>query len=161
MSMRFRARLAAAAMLCLLLPASAGGQQQALTLDDIYHPDKKVDFEGSPPTGLVWIDDTHYLWAKRGAGEEAQLLKVEALTGRTEPLFDVARVEKTLATLDGVSPDGARVAFVRDNDLFVVEVSGGAERPLTTDGSANVLNGKLDWLYQEEIYGRGKFRAHW
>ena len=24
-----------------------------------------------------------------------------------------------------------------------------------------MLNGKLDWVYQEEIYGRGKFRAHW
>jgi dipeptidyl-peptidase-4 len=49
---------------------------------------------------------------------------------------------------------------VRGNDLFVMEL-GGAERRLTTDGSADVLNGKLDWVYQEEVYGRGKFRAHW
>ena len=35
------------------------------------------------------------------------------------------------------------------------------ERALTTDGSAEILNGKLDWLYQEEIYGRGRFRAYW
>ena len=32
---------------------------------------------------------------------------------------------------------------------------------ITTDGSPQMLNGKLDWLYQEEIYGRGRFRAFW
>ena len=210
-------RLAVAALACTL-PAAAVAQQQALTLDDIYHPEKKVDFEGAPPKDLAWIDDAHYLWMKPAAGDEAEALKVEALTGRTQPLFDVVRVERTLVTLDGVtpadakratrqrsytfngnrtavvleiagdlyhydlvahrgrrltrttgreeepavSPDGARVAFVRGHDLFVVEVAGGGEeRRLTHDGSENVLNGKLDWVYQEEIYGRGKFRAHW
>jgi dipeptidyl-peptidase-4 len=217
MSKRSPARLASAAFVTLLLPVLARAQQQALSLDDIYHPDRKADFEGAPPTDIVWIDDARYLWPKKGEGDEGELLEVEALTGRTVPLFDVARVEKTLATLDGVtpddakraarrraqtfngsrtalvleiagdlvhydlaghrarrltrsagreeepavSPDGARVAFVRDHDLYVVDVAGGAERRLTTDGSANVLNGKLDWVYQEEIYGRGKFRAHW
>jgi dipeptidyl-peptidase-4 len=43
----------------------------------------------------------------------------------------------------------------------VVEVARQRERALTTDGSAEVLNGKLDWVYQEEIYGRGTFRAYW
>ena len=32
---------------------------------------------------------------------------------------------------------------------------------LTTDGAPQLLNGKLDWLYQEEIYGRGQFRGYW
>ena len=37
-----------------------------------------------------------------------------------------------------------------------------ARRRLTTDGSPDVLNGKLDWVYQEEIYGRGNCsQAHW
>jgi dipeptidyl-peptidase-4 len=145
------------------------------------------------------------------------MIKVEALTGKAEPLFDVAKMETTLAGLEGVppdeakrlahqrtftfnqkrttllltikddlylydlpthrvvrltrsrgreeepslSPDGAHVAFVRDNDLFVVDVARQRERALTTDGSADVLNGKLDWVYQEEIYGRGTFRAYW
>jgi dipeptidyl-peptidase 4 len=59
------------------------------------------------------------------------------------------------------SPDGRRVAFVRANNLFVVDVASQREQALTSDGSAEILNGKLDWLYQEEIYGRGRFRAYW
>lgn len=58
------------------------------------------------------------------------------------------------------SPDGQRVAFVRDNDLYVVDLTG-RERRLTTDGTAKLLNGKLDWVYQEEVYGRGTWKAFW
>lgn len=58
------------------------------------------------------------------------------------------------------SPDGQKVAFVRDNDLYVVDLSG-RERRLTTDGSALRLNGKLDYVYQEEVYGRGNFKGFW
>ena len=59
------------------------------------------------------------------------------------------------------SPDGRRIAFVRDNNLFVADTTTAGERALTTDGGAAILNGRLDWLYQEEIYGRGRFRAFW
>ena len=59
------------------------------------------------------------------------------------------------------SPDGRQVAFVRANDIYTVPASGGTERRLTSDGSADVLNGKLDWVYQEEVYGRGNFRSYW
>jgi len=59
------------------------------------------------------------------------------------------------------SPDGRRVAFVRAHNLHVVDVATRKEVALTTDGSRDMLNGKLDWLYQEEIYGRGRFRGYW
>lgn len=58
------------------------------------------------------------------------------------------------------SPDGRRVAFIRENDLHVTDLEGG-ELQLTTGGGPDLLNGKLDWVYQEEIYGRGNFYAHW
>ena len=58
------------------------------------------------------------------------------------------------------SPDGRSLAFVRDADLYVIGVEGDEVR-LTTDGGENTLNGKLDWVYQEEIYGRGNYQAHW
>jgi dipeptidyl-peptidase-4 len=59
------------------------------------------------------------------------------------------------------SPDGKLVAFVRGNNLHVVEIGSQLERAITTDGTTDLLNGKLDWVYQEEIYGRGRFRAYW
>jgi dipeptidyl-peptidase-4 len=58
------------------------------------------------------------------------------------------------------SPDGTKIAFVRQNDLYVVDRTG-RERRLTTDGSKELLNGKLDYVYQEEIYGRGVWKAFW
>ena len=57
------------------------------------------------------------------------------------------------------SPNGRNVAFVRANNLHVVDVATRKEITLTSDGSRDILNGKLDWLYQEEIYGRGRFRG--
>jgi dipeptidyl-peptidase-4 len=59
------------------------------------------------------------------------------------------------------SPDGTRVGFVRDNNLFVVDVATQRERQLTTDGNKQLLNGILDWVYEEEIYGRGQRTAFW
>jgi len=58
------------------------------------------------------------------------------------------------------SPDGRQVAFVRGNNLHVVDLAG-REKQLTTDGSKDILNGKLDYVYQEEVYGRGVFKGYW
>jgi dipeptidyl-peptidase 4 len=58
------------------------------------------------------------------------------------------------------SPDGRFVAFVKGNNLHVADLDG-HERALTTDGGKDILNGRLDWVYQEEVYGRGTFRAFW
>ena len=59
------------------------------------------------------------------------------------------------------SPDGKSVVFVRKNNLFVIDTATQHERQLTTDGNDNLLNGIFDWVYQEEIYGRGNFHAYW
>jgi dipeptidyl-peptidase-4 len=63
--------------------------------------------------------------------------------------------------LASYSPDGRLVAFVRGSDLHVVDVASQRERALTSDGGENLLNGKLDWVYQEEVYGRGNFKGYW
>lgn len=59
------------------------------------------------------------------------------------------------------SPDGRLVSFVRGNDLHVVEVSTQRERALTANGGPTILNGILDWIYEEELYGRGERRGYW
>jgi len=59
------------------------------------------------------------------------------------------------------SPDGKMVGFVRNNNMYVLELASVRERRLTTEGSPKILNGRLDWVYQEELYGRGNFEAYW
>lgn len=59
------------------------------------------------------------------------------------------------------SPDSRMIGFVRNNNMYVYDLATQRERRLTTDGSPKILNGRLDWVYQEELYGRGNFEAYW
>jgi len=187
-----------------------------LTVDAIYHPERRVAFSGVAEDGISWLDPATYI-ISRQSGSGYEWLKVDATSGKTSPLFDADRMETALASLPGVtraeagliarsnnltfnsartgilvtmaddlyfydisgakasrlttaageeeeatfSPDGKLVAFVRANNLHVVDVASQRERAITTDGAREILNGKLDWLYQEEIYGRDHFRAYW
>jgi len=56
------------------------------------------------------------------------------------------------------SPDGQRVAYVRQNDLYVEDVATGAITRLTRDGSRTTINGTFDWVYEEELSLRDGFR---
>jgi dipeptidyl-peptidase-4 len=49
------------------------------------------------------------------------------------------------------SPDGSRVGYVSENNLYVQRLSDGAVTRLTTDGSRTTLNGRFDWVYEEEF----------
>ncbi len=63
---------------------------------------------------------------------------------------------------ESFSPDGRMVSFIRENNLYVEDLGmQRRERALTRDGSTKILNGRLDWVYQEELYGRGNFGAYW
>ncbi len=54
--------------------------------------------------------------------------------------------------LAAFSPDGGRVAFMRENNLYVADLSTGEERQITTDGRFNhIINGGPDWVYEEEF----------
>jgi dipeptidyl-peptidase-4 len=56
------------------------------------------------------------------------------------------------------SPDGQRVAYVRQNDLYAENVATGAITRLTSDGSRTTINGTFDWVYEEELALRDGFR---
>jgi dipeptidyl-peptidase-4 len=50
------------------------------------------------------------------------------------------------------SPDGERVAFVRDNNIFIKSLKFGTENQATRDGKFNeIINGAPDWVYEEEF----------
>ena len=52
------------------------------------------------------------------------------------------------------SPDGRFISFVRENDLYVYDVTEKRETRLTNDGSKTTLNGTVSWVYWEEMFGR-------
>ncbi|MEJ2701950.1 MAG: DPP IV N-terminal domain-containing protein [Sedimentisphaerales bacterium] len=177
-----------------------------ITFEALYEAKKKINFSGSPVSGLTWLDDgEHYLQVR-----DSRFYKVHAVSGRSELLFepnDLATGLKSLpttdeetaeslskrrslnmnpsrsavlfdyendlyyCTLDGktavrltstpgreqygtFSPNGEFVAFVRDKNLYVVDIATQTERALTTDGGGTISNGEADWVYYEEVYGR-------
>ncbi len=50
-----------------------------------------------------------------------------------------------------VSPDGEKLAFVRRNNIFVIDIQSQKETQITFDGSKTLLNGIFDWVYEEEF----------
>ena len=87
----------------------------------------------------------------------SDLYYYEFASGRAARLTTTTGDEE-LATF---SPNGQMVAFVRAHNLYAVDVAGARERALTPDGSSDLFNGQLDWLYQEEVFGRGNFKGFW
>jgi len=57
------------------------------------------------------------------------------------------------------NPAASRVGFVRNRNLFVVDLESGAETTLTTDGAeGTIINGTFDWVYEEEFGVRDGWR---
>src|SRR6185437_6675929 len=56
------------------------------------------------------------------------------------------------------SPDGGRVAYVREHNLYVEDLDDGRIVQLTRDGSRTIINGTFDWVYEEELNLRDGFR---
>ncbi len=67
--------------------------------------------------------------------------------GHLEPLFEKGK--QRYATF---SPDGSKVAFVYENDLYYKDLSSGQVVRITRDGLYNhIINGATDWVYEEEF----------
>ncbi len=101
-----------------------------------------------------------YQWSPRGdamllAGEK-DLYLLDPQTGGLRRLTQDGQ-EKEVPTF---SPAGDRIAFVRKHNLYVVDVKGGAVRRLTHDGSDTIYNGRLDWVYEEELANRSTARSY-
>ncbi len=65
------------------------------------------------------------------------------------PLTDFSKGKQRLAQF---SPKGDHVAFVRDNNIFIVNLRSREEVQVTNDGKPNhIINGATDWVYEEEF----------
>jgi dipeptidyl-peptidase 4 len=126
-----RRLLVSADKLQSMLPASSAGPTQATGLgrhapaDYQWAPDgAALLFRG--PNALVWFD-----------------LKSQTPRTLVSGKGDLADPK--------ISPDGKFVSFVRDHNLWLVNVADGKERALTRGGAEEIRKGELDWVYPEEL----------
>ncbi|MFV8327609.1 S9 family peptidase [Flavobacterium sp. ZS1P14] len=67
-------------------------------------------------------------------------------TKQLTKLFDFQVQEPTF------SPDGKKIAYAKENNLYVYDLASKKSIPITTDGKKNnIINGITDWVYEEEF----------
>lgn len=73
-------------------------------------------------------------------------------------VYDVKSQRITKLTDEGgeeiatLSPDNQKVAFVKNNNVYIKNLANGSITTVTTDGEKNkIINGVPDWVYQEEF----------
>ncbi len=125
------------------------GSEADLTPDEILRRERQRVRE----TGI-----TCYSWA----GNADRILiplegRLYVTSGQGEPLREVAAGGPPIADA-ALTPDGERVVFVRDRELWVADVSGGEARRLTFDANENVTNGLAEYIAQEEM---GRSAGFW
>ncbi len=50
------------------------------------------------------------------------------------------------------SPDASKLAYVLDNNIYILDLESGIETRVTSDGEINsIINGITDWVYEEEF----------
>jgi len=165
-------------LLPLLLLLVAPQDAPPLTLEQAGGRGERVSFGARLPDArwapdglhieLKRGDETIWIDARTGAESKPPARPTDAAASsdaEQQPRARTRRAERGGGVpgreLADPSPDGKHVGFVRDNDLYLVPAEGGRELRVTSNGGPDQFNGKLDWVYQEEIYGRGNFKAFW
>ena len=122
------------------------GDSVPLTIEDYqFSPDGKR---------LLVFTNTRKVWRYNTRGDYWVL---DLDTGDLRRLGGKSAKEATLMFAK-FSPDGGRVGYVREHDLYVEDLSGDAITRLTSDGSRTTINGTFDWVYEEELNLRDGWR---
>ncbi len=126
-----------------LLPPSNKRDTQATGLGRV----APEQYEWAPSSrALLFISADNLYWFDL-ASQKSRRLLAEHSSGEPKDIKDAK-----------ISPDGRWVSFVRNHDLWSVEVASGKESRLTGGGTEEVRNGELDWVYPEELTLR---EAYW
>ena len=125
------------------------------------------EFE-SVPRAWKWLNNREAIFSYDGSFADSAAFVADAVTGkqRTGVKAPAKYSDFPVKPEGGVnltySPDSTKIAFTRNNDLYVVDIASGAESRLTFDGNELILNGYASWVYYEEILGRSsKYKAFW
>lgn len=117
-------------------------------------PLRVEDYDLSPNGKLLLIfSNSRRVWRTNSRGDY-WLFDLES---RTLTKIDERAPEASLMFAK-FSPDSSRVAYVRDNDLWLQDLRTGSVTRLTIGGSPTLANGTTDWVYEEELGLRDGFR---
>jgi dipeptidyl-peptidase-4 len=113
------------------------------------------DYSFAPDgTRILVFTQSERVWRQNTRGEYFVL----GLDGTQEPRRLGGDLPTSTLMFAKWSPDGTRVAYVAQNDLWVEQVGTGKRTRLTKDGSRTIVNGTFDWVYEEEFDCRDGFR---
>lgn len=103
---------------------------------------------------LMVFTNGEQVWRSRSRGD-FWLLNLE-----TDSLYQLGgeNIEAKKLMFAKFSPDSSKVAYVRDNNIYMEKVGSKAVTALTTDGNDTIVNGNFDWVYEEEFTIRDGFR---
>lgn len=120
------------------------------------------------PRNWKWLDNEKVALSYDGSFTDSAAFAVNATNHKiTTGIKAPAKYTEFPANPEGAvnltfSPDSSKLAFTRDNDLYVYDIQTDSELRLTYDGSETILNGYASWVYYEEILGRpSKYKAFW
>ena len=128
----------------------------------------KYDYETLKKTETIVssadLDQINYFLSYQFSEDESKLLLAVDL----KPVFrhstlgiyfvyDVATKKLTRVAEDYIqeptfSPDATKVAYVKENNIYIKSLTDGSITQVTTDGEKNsIINGVTDWVYEEEF----------
>ena len=163
-------------LILFFLPLLVVAQKKEITLEDIY---KKGTFRSEYFAGFTAENSDslfNTLDVKDESGKKINTESLEISSDRsnilffseTEPiyrhssrstvyLYNVATKKAMILNKGKIlhptfSPDGKRIAYVFENNLYVYDIAASKTTAVTTDGKWNyIINGNCDWVYEEEF----------
>ena len=113
------------------------------------------DYDWSPDhQKLLIFTNSARVWRENTRGD---FWVLDLASGHLQKLGGKAAKPSTLQFAK-FSPDGKRVAYVREHNIYVESLADARILPLTKDGSTKIINGTFDWVYEEELSMRDGFR---
>ncbi|HEV7394975.1 MAG TPA: S9 family peptidase [Pyrinomonadaceae bacterium] len=114
------------------------------------------DFDFSPDEQKLMIfTNTARVWRSNTRGDYWML---DLNSGKLRQLGGSA-AKPSMLMFAKFSPDGTRVGYVRENNIYVESLGDDAQvTQLTSDGTRYIANGTFDWVYEEELFCRDGFR---
>ena len=133
----------------ILIPATQltpPGAEKALTIEDyIWSEDRSK---------LLIYTNSVKVWRTKSRGDY-WLLDINK-----DDLWQLGGDEAHKSSLQFAKfpPDATRVAYVRENNIYVQNLADREIQQLTSDASETIINGLFDWVYEEEFHAKDGFR---